>query len=113
MGSSAIAFALIAVGIFLLGLFLGHRQGRAAAREQLNQALANEREVARTREAAQAEKYNQMKSDLDAAFKSAAADALRANTQSFLSTRKTGTGRADAASETNTRSQRVGDQKSG
>jgi DNA recombination protein RmuC len=88
MGSSAIAFALIAVGIFLLGLFLGHRQGRAAAREQLDQALANEREVARTREAAQAEKYNQMKSDLDAAFKSAAADALRANTESFLSLAK-------------------------
>ncbi len=88
MGSSAIAFALIAVGIFLLGLFLGHRQGHAAAREHLDQALANEREVARTREAAQAEKYNQMKSDLDAAFKSAAADALRANTESFLSLAK-------------------------
>ncbi len=88
MGSSAIVFVLVALGIFLLGLFLGHRQGRAAAREQLNQALANEREVARTREAAQAEKYNQMKSDLDAAFKSAAADALRANTESFLSLAK-------------------------
>ena len=88
MGSSAIVFVLVALGIFLLGLFLGHRQGRAAAREQLNQALANERDVARTREAAQAEKYNQMKSDLDAAFKSAAADALRANTESFLSLAK-------------------------
>ncbi len=88
MGSSAIAFALIAVGIFLVGMLLGHRQGRTAAREQLDQALANEREVARTREAAQAEKYNQMKSDLDAAFKSAAADALRANTESFLSLAK-------------------------
>jgi DNA recombination protein RmuC len=84
MGSSAIVFALIAVGIFLLGMLLGHRQGRAGAQAQLDQALASERELARVREQAQEEKYNQMKADLDTAFKSAAADALRANTQSFL-----------------------------
>ena len=88
MGSSAIVFVLVALGIFLLGLFLGHRHGRAAAREQFDQALANERELAKTRETAQTEKYNQMKADLDAAFKSAAADALRANTQSFIALAK-------------------------
>jgi len=84
MGSSAIAFALIAVGIFLLGMLLGHWQGRTGAKTLLDQALKSERELARTREQAQEEKYNQMKADLDAAFKSAAADALRANTESFL-----------------------------
>jgi DNA recombination protein RmuC len=88
MGSSAIVFVLVALCIFLLGLFLGHRHGRAAAREQFDQALANERELAKTREAAQTEKYNQMKADLDAAFKSAATDALRANTQSFIALAK-------------------------
>lgn len=84
MGSSAVVLALIAVGVFLLGMWLGHRQGRAGAQAQLDQELASERELARVREQAQEEKYNQMKADLDTAFKSAAADALRANTQSFL-----------------------------
>ncbi len=84
MGSSVIAFALIAVGIFLLGILLGHWQGRAGAQARLDQALASEREISRMREQAQEEKYNQMKADLDTAFKSAAADALRANTESFL-----------------------------
>jgi DNA recombination protein RmuC len=76
--------ALIAVGVFLFGMWLGHRQGRAGANAQLDQALASERELSRMREQSQEEKYNQMKADLDTAFKSAAADALRANTESFL-----------------------------
>jgi DNA recombination protein RmuC len=84
MGSSAIVLALIVVGVFLFGIWLGHRHGRAGAQMLLDQALASERELARTREQAQVEKYNQMKADLDTAFKSAAADALRANTESFL-----------------------------
>ena len=84
MGSSAIVLALVAVGVFLCGMWMGHRQGRAGVQALLDQALASERELARTREQAQEEKYNQMKADLDAAFKSAAADALRANTESFL-----------------------------
>jgi DNA recombination protein RmuC len=84
MGSSAIALALVAVGVFVLGMWLGHRQGRAGAQTLLDQALASERELARTREQAQEQKYNQMRADLDTAFKSAAADALRANTESFL-----------------------------
>ena len=45
----------------------------AAAKQQLNDEEA---------------KYAQMKADLDAAFKGAAADALRANTQSFLAIAK-------------------------
>ena len=84
MGSYALVYALIAVAVFLLGLWLGYRQGRASAQEQFDQALANERKLAETREKAQEEKYAQMKSDLDTAFNAAAAGALRANTQSFL-----------------------------
>ena len=115
MASSSVAFALIAVAVFLLGLWLGSRQGRA----QVDAVVGNERKVAEAREAATREqleavkaevaalkpkaveltrveeqlkneqaKYTQMKADLDAAFKGAAADALRANTQSFLALAK-------------------------
>jgi len=84
MGSYALVYALIAVAVLLLGLGLGFRQGRAGAQEQFDQALANERKLAETREKAQEEKYAQMKADLDTAFNAAAAGALRANTQSFL-----------------------------
>ncbi len=73
MGSSAVVFALIAVGVFLLGIFLGHWQASAGARRQLKSEEA---------------KYALMKADLDAAFKGAAADALRANTESFLALAK-------------------------
>ena len=119
MGSSAIIFALVAVAVFLLGAWLGLRQGRAGAQAQLDQSLAGERNLASVREAgmreqleaarteiaelrpkveelaaarqelkSEAAKYEQMKADLDTAFKGAAADALRANTQSFLAIAK-------------------------
>ena len=84
MGGSAIVFALVAVGVFLLGMWLGHRQGRAGAQTQLDEAIKSERRVAEAREAAMLEQHAQMKADLDTAFKGAAADALRANTESFL-----------------------------
>jgi DNA recombination protein RmuC len=115
MGSSAILLALIAVAVFFFSLWVGFRQGRSGAKNQLDQALASEQKLAETREAglrerleaARAEiaelrpkaeelaaarqqlkdeesKYAQMKTDLDTAFKGAAADALRANTESFL-----------------------------
>lgn len=73
MGSSAVIFALVAVSLFLIGLWVGFRQGKAGAQSQL-----------RSEEA----KYAQMKADLDSAFKGAAADALRANTESFLALAK-------------------------
>jgi DNA recombination protein RmuC len=115
MAGSSILFALIAIAVFLLGLWLGFRQGRA----QVDAAVGNERKIAEARESATREqleefkaeiaalkpkaveltrveeqlrneqaKYAQMKADLDAAFKGAAADALRANTQSFLALAK-------------------------
>ena len=73
MGSYALVYALIAVAILLLGLWVGFRQGRASVQSQLKNEEA---------------KYAQMKADLDAAFKGAAADALRANTESFLALAK-------------------------
>lgn len=116
---TGVVFALVAVAVFLLGLWLGLRQSRASAKTQLEEALAGERKIAEAREAglreqlaaANAEiaglkpketelaavrqqlkdeekKYAQMKADIDAAFKGAAADALRANTQSFLALAK-------------------------
>jgi DNA recombination protein RmuC len=119
MGSTSVFTALAAVAIFLLGLWVGARQARTAARASLNDAVANERKLAETRESGLREqlgaaaaqiaelkpkaeelarveeqlkgeqaKYAQMKADLDSAFKSAAADALRANTQSFLALAK-------------------------
>ena len=69
MESSAIIFALVAVAVFFLGLWVGFRQGRSG----VHLLLKNEEE-----------KYAQIKAGLDAAFKGAAADALRANTESFL-----------------------------
>ncbi len=130
MGSTAILFALISAVLLFLGLWLGFHQGRAGARAQLEEALANERKLAEVREggvreqlsAATAEiailkpkaeeltrvqeqlrneqaKYEQMKADLDAAFKGAAADALRANTQSFLTLAKQELGVQHTAAE--------------
>lgn len=104
MESSAVLFALVAVISLFIGLWLGLRQGRAGER---NLAEAREVQLREQFEAAKAEiaalkpkaeeltrvteqlkneeaKYAQMKADLDTAFKGAAADALRANTQSFL-----------------------------
>jgi len=93
VGSSAIAFSLIAIALFLVGLWLGNKQARDSARLSLDEAK-NEikelrpkaEELAATRQQLknEQEKYAQMKADLDEAFKGAAADALRANTQSFL-----------------------------
>ncbi|HZP04507.1 MAG TPA: DNA recombination protein RmuC [Terracidiphilus sp.] len=111
MGSPAILLAMTMVAIFLLGLWLGSRQGKSG----MEQAVNGERKLAEAREAgiqAQLEsvkaelaalkpkaeeltrvqeqlkneqtKYAQMKADLDAVFKGVAADALRANTESFL-----------------------------
>ena len=93
MESSAIVFALVAVGVFVLGMWLGHRQGRAGAQTQLDEAKneikelrpkAEELAAARQQLKNEEAKYSQMKADLDAAFKAAAAAALRANTESFL-----------------------------
>ena len=53
-------------------------------REMTGRLLATAEQRLRDEEA----KYAQMKADLDAAFKGAAADALRANTESFLSLAK-------------------------
>ena len=104
MESSAILFALVAAILLFLGLWLGFRLGRAGERN-LSQAreapLREQFEAAKTEIAAlkpkaeeltrvteqlrnEEAKYAQMKADLDTAFKGAAADALRANTQSFL-----------------------------
>lgn len=93
MEGSAIVFALVAIGVFLLGLWLGHKQARAGSQGLLDEAKneirdlrpkAEELAAARQQLKNEQEKYAQMKADLDAAFKGAAADALRANTQSFL-----------------------------
>ena len=56
----------------------------AGEREMLGRLLATVEQQLRNEEA----KYTQMKADLDTAFKGAAADALRANTESFLSLAK-------------------------
>jgi DNA recombination protein RmuC len=73
MGSSSVVFALVAVALFLIGIWVGFRQGKAGVQSQLKIEEA---------------KYAQMKADLDSAFKGAAADALRANTESFLALAK-------------------------
>jgi DNA recombination protein RmuC len=73
VGNSAVVFALVAVAVFLFGLWVGFRQGRAGAQIQLD---------------SEEKKYVQMQAGLDAAFKGAAADALRANTESFLALAK-------------------------
>ena len=93
MGSSAIVFVLVALGIFLLGLFLGHRHGRAGMQTLLDEAKnelkelrpkAEELAAAKEREKAQEEKYLQMKADVDKAFADLASKALRDNNASFL-----------------------------
>lgn len=120
MGTAApILIALVAVALFLLGLWLGFRQGRAGGQSLLEQKLDGEAKLAAAREVAlreqfestkaevaelkrkaeeltrvqeqlrnQETKYAEMKADLDTAFKGAASDALRANTQSFLTLAK-------------------------
>jgi DNA recombination protein RmuC len=97
MGTSAILFALIAVGVFFLGLWAGLRFGRVGVQVQLDEAKKEIRELrpkveelaaAKEREKAQEEKYAQMKADVDKAFGSLAAEALRANNQTFLSIAK-------------------------
>jgi len=97
MGSSAIILALVAIGIFLLGLWMGHVQARAGAhllldeaKEEIKELRPKAEELAATKQQLkdEEEKYARMKADLDAAFKGAAADALRANTESFLALAK-------------------------
>jgi len=79
--------------LFLIGLWFGLRLGRTGLQVALDEAKDELRELRPKAETLAAvkqqlqdeqDKYAQMKSDLDAAFKGAAADALRANTQSFL-----------------------------
>jgi DNA recombination protein RmuC len=101
MGDSAIVLALVAVAVFLLGLWLGHRHGQSAGKLQLDQALEAERKVAAARESMFKEQHAQMKADLDSAFKGAAADALRANTDSFLSLAKQQLGGENAEAKNN------------
>jgi DNA recombination protein RmuC len=93
VGSSGVAFSLIAIAIFLVGLWLGNKQARGSAqllvdeaKNEIKELRPKAEELAATRQQLknEQEKYMQMKADLDAAFKGAAADALRANTQSFL-----------------------------
>ncbi len=115
MNGALIIVPFIAIGIFLVGLWLGNRQARSVSGGQLELTLEGERRAAAAREAGLREqieagwreiaelrpkaeelaatrqqlrgeeaKYAQMKAELDAAFKSAATDALLANTQSFL-----------------------------
>jgi DNA recombination protein RmuC len=106
--SSAVVFAVVAIAVFLLGLWIGIRQGRsgeqklaetreaplreqlATARDEVTALKPKAEELTRVQEQLknEQEKYAQMKADLDTAFKGAAADALRANTQSFLALAK-------------------------
>ena len=69
--------ALVAVAVFAAGLWLGYRQGGQA-----------ERRITAAKEAALQKQYDDMKADLNSTFKGAAADALRANNQSFLALAK-------------------------
>jgi DNA recombination protein RmuC len=106
--SFAILFALVAVVSLFIGLWLGFRQGRTGeqnlaearetplraqleyARTEISLLKPKAEELTRVTEQLRNEeaKYAQMKADLGAAFKGAAADALRANTQSFLALAK-------------------------
>ncbi|MGH9561718.1 MAG: hypothetical protein ACRD3S_09715, partial [Terracidiphilus sp.] len=97
MEGLTIALTVVAVGLFVVGLFLGLRQGRAAVQVQLDEAKdelkdlrpkAAELAAAKEREKAQEEKYAQMKEDLDKAFADIASKALRDNNESFLSLAK-------------------------
>jgi DNA recombination protein RmuC len=88
VGNSAVVFALVAVAVFLLGLWLGFRHGSSGTREQVEQALASERKLVEVREKAQEDKYTQMKADVDKAFADLASKALRDNNDSFLTLAK-------------------------
>ena len=93
MEGLAIALTIVAVGLFLFGLFFGLRQGRAAVQVQLDEAKnelkdlrpkAAELAAAKEREKAQEEKYTQMKADVENAFAHLASQALRDNNETFL-----------------------------
>ena len=77
-------------------------------REMTGRLLAIAEQRLRSEEA----KYTQMKADLDSAFKGVAADALRANTQSFLTLAREQLGRTNQRSQTDPGSQGTGDQES-
>jgi DNA recombination protein RmuC len=68
----------------------GLREQLGSAREEIAELKPKAEELTRVREQLKNEeaKYAQMKADLDTAFKGAAADALRANTESFLAIAK-------------------------
>jgi len=94
MEGLAIGLSTVAVGLFLLGLYWGLRQGRSVVQIQLDEAKnelkdlrskAVELAAAKEREKAQEEKYAQMRADLDKAFADLAGKALRDNNESFLS----------------------------
>jgi DNA recombination protein RmuC len=93
MEGSIVVFAIVAVCLFLLGLFIVQRQGRAGMQTLLDEARnelkelrpkAEELAAAKEREKAQEEKYLQMKADVDKAFADLASKALRDNNASFL-----------------------------
>ena len=93
MQGLAIMLAIVAVGLFLLGLLLGQRQGKNAVLTQLDETksdlkdlrpIAAELAAAKERERAQEEKYTQMKADVDKVFGDLASRALRENNKSFL-----------------------------
>ena len=91
MQALILSFAIGIAAVF--GLLAGIWLGKGTLREKIARAEERER--------AQEEKYAQMKADLDAAFKGAAADALRANAQSFLTIAKAELGgQSDAAKQT-------------
>ncbi len=97
MEGAIVLIVIVAVGLFLLGFFGGQRVGRATtqtlldeARKEIKDLRPKSEELAAAKQQLKSEdaKYAQMKSDLDIAFKGAAADALRANTESFLALAK-------------------------
>jgi DNA recombination protein RmuC len=109
MESTVIFVALVAVGLFLLGLWLGHKQARVGsqllleeAKNEIKDLRPKAEELAATKQQLknEQEKYAQMKADLDTAFKGAAVDALRANTQSFLALAKQELGTQNQQAET-------------
>ena len=93
MEGLAIALTIVAVSLFLFGLFLGVRHGRAAVQVQLDEAKDELKDLrpkvaelaaANEREKAQEEKYTQMKADVESAFARLASQALRDNNETFL-----------------------------
>jgi DNA recombination protein RmuC len=106
-----VAVAISAISGLLLGVWLGigtgkgeskaqadriasleadktRLEGVVAAEKELSQQLREQAAGAKEREKAQEEKYAQMKADLEKAFGNLAAEALRANNQSFLTIAK-------------------------